>query len=271
MRVDDKPTSLVLTALPGLPLVQAGDDLCEMIVAGLRAAGLALQTGDVLAIAQKVVSKSEGRRVDLAQVTPSARALELAAITQKDARFVEVVLSESNEVLRVRPNTLIVEHRLGFVCANAGIDRSNVGPHGADGDDDVVLLLPRDPDASCQALRERLRAETGADVAVLINDSHGRAWRNGTVGVALGVAGFPALLDMRGHPDLFDYALQVTQIGLADELAAAASLLMGQADEGRPVIHIRGVPYPFRDGTARELLRPKEIDLFRERNLEGHV
>jgi coenzyme F420-0:L-glutamate ligase/coenzyme F420-1:gamma-L-glutamate ligase len=257
--------TLVLTALPGLPLVQAGDDLCALILPGLQAAGLTLQAGDVLAIAQKIVSKSEGRLVDLAQVKPSARAVELAAVTQKDARFVEVVLSESSEVLRARPNTLIVEHRLGFVCANAGVDRSNVGPHGTD--DGVVLLLPRDPDASCQALRERLRATTGADVAVLINDSHGRAWRTGTVGVALGVAGFPALLDLRGHPDLFDYALQVTQIGLADELAAAASLLMGQADEGRPVIHIRGVPYPFREGTARELIRPKEMDLFRERKV----
>jgi coenzyme F420-0:L-glutamate ligase / coenzyme F420-1:gamma-L-glutamate ligase len=264
MPVDQKASSLVLTSLPGLPLVQPGDDLCGLILAGLRAAGLVLQSGDVVAIAQKVVSKSEGCLVNLTDVTPSAQALELAAVTQKDPRFVEVVLSESNEVMRARPNTLIVEHRLGFVCANAGVDRSNVGPHGGE---EIVLLLPRDPDASCQALRERLRAETGADVAVLINDSHGRAWRNGTVGVALGVAGFPALLDLRGHPDLFDYALQVTQIGLADELAAAASLLMGQADEGRPVIHIRGVPYPFREGNARELLRPKEIDLFRERTM----
>jgi coenzyme F420-0:L-glutamate ligase/coenzyme F420-1:gamma-L-glutamate ligase len=246
-------------------LVQAGDDLGALILEGLATAGLALQTGDVLAIAQKVVSKAEGRCVDLASVTPSERALALAAETQKDPRFVEVVLAESAEVLRARPNTLIVEHRLGFVCANAGVDRSNVGPH-AEGHD-IVLLLPRDPDATCQALRERLRAETGAEVAVVINDSHGRAWRNGTVGVALGAAGLPALLDLRGHPDLFEYALQVTQIGLADELAAAASLLMGQADEGRPVIHIRGVPYPFREGSARELIRPKELDLFRERNV----
>lgn len=256
--------SLVLTALPGLPLVRPGDDLAELILMGLRAAGVGLQDGDVLAIAQKVVSKAEGRLVELGGVTPSARALEVAAATQKDARFVDVVLSESTEVLRARPNTLIVEHRLGFVCANAGVDRSNVGPHGGE---ELVLLLPHDPDATCQALRERLRAEAGVEVAVLINDSHGRAWRNGTVGVALGVAGFPALLDMRGHPDLFDYALQVTQIGLADELAAAASLLMGQADEGRPVIHIRGVPYPFREGTARELIRARELDLFRERSV----
>jgi coenzyme F420-0:L-glutamate ligase/coenzyme F420-1:gamma-L-glutamate ligase len=255
-------SQVLLTALPGMPLVQVGDDLSALILAALARAGIVLANGDVIAIAQKVVSKSQGRLVKLAEITPSARALELAIVTGKDARFVEAVLSESREVLRARPNTLIVEHRLGFVCANAGVDRSNVAPHGA-GLDEYLLLLPTDPDGTCQQLRESFRAATGRDVAVIINDSHGRAWRNGTVGVALGVAGFPALLDMRGHPDLFDYALQVTQIGLADELAAAASLLMGQADEGRPVIHIRGVPYPFREGTARELIRDKELDLFR--------
>ena len=257
-------SQLILTALPGLPLVQPGDDLVELILAGLARAGLRLAPGDVIAVAQKVVSKAQGRLVKLADVVPSPRAQELAAVTGKDPRFVEVVLSESREVLRARPNTLIVEHRLGFVCANAGVDRSNVGPHGK-GLDEYLLLLPLDPDGACQQLRQALAAaSSAADIAVVINDSHGRAWRNGTVGVALGAAGFPALLDMRGHPDLFDYALQVTQIGLADELAAAASLLMGQADEGRPVIHIRGVPYPFRDGSARELIRPKELDLFRD-------
>lgn len=253
---------LTLTALPGLPLVKPGDDLLALTLAGLAAAGLQLQTGDVLAYAQKVVSKAEGRLVDLATVTPSARALELAAITEKDPRFVEVVLWDTREVLRTRFNTLIVEHRLGFVCANAGVDRSNVGPHGG-GHADYLLMLPADPDGTCQRLRAGLRAATGAEVGVLINDSHGRAWRQGTVGVAIGVAGLPALLDLRGKPDLFDYALQITQVGLADELAAAASALMGQADEGRPIIHLRGVPYAFRDGDARELVRPKEMDMFR--------
>ncbi len=255
-------SQLLLTALPGLPLVKPGDDLGAIIMAGLAAAGLTLASHDVAAIAQKVVSKAEGRLVRLADVSPSRRAVELAQVTGKDARFVEVVLSESKLVLRTAPNTLIVEHRLGFVCANAGVDRSNVGPHG-EGHEEYLLCLPADPDGSCQRLRERFRAETGAEVAVIINDSHGRAWRTGTLGVAIGVAGFPALLDMRGHRDLFDYTLQVTQIGLADELAAAASLLMGQADEGRPVIHVRGVPYPFREGNAQELIRPKELDLFR--------
>ena len=253
---------LVLTALPGLPLIQPGDNLGALILAGLAAAAIELRSGDVIAVAQKIVSKAEGRRVRLAEVSPSTRALELAKVTQKDPRFIEVVLSESKEILRARFNTLIVEHRLGFVCANAGVDRSNVGPHGA-GQEEYLLCLPADPDATCRKLREAFRAAAGADVGVIINDSHGRAWRNGIVGVAIGVAGLPALLDMRGHADMFDYTLQVTQIGLADEIAAAASLLMGQADERRPVIHIRGVPYPFRDGNLQELIRPRELDLFR--------
>ena len=233
-----------------------------LVLAGLGAAAIELRTGDVIAVAQKIVSKAEGRLIRLAEVVPSARALELAAVTEKDPRFIEVVLSESKAVLRARFNTLIVEHRLGFVCANAGVDRSNVAPHG-EGREEYLLCLPSDPDGTCQALRQQLLAATGAEVGVLINDSHGRAWRNGTVGVAIGVAGLPALQDMRGHRDLFDYTLQVTQIGLADELAAAASLLMGQADERRPVIHIRGVPYPFHEGNVQELIRPKEFDLFR--------
>lgn len=257
---------LTLTALPNFPMVQPGDDVAALILAGLRAADLPLADGDVIAIAQKVVSKAEGRLIDLATVTPSARALELAAITQKDPRFVEVVLSESTAVLRTRVNTLIVEHRLGFVCANAGVDRSNVTAHSAPQAQpaaEYVLCLPSDPDGTCQRLHERFKAETGALVGVLINDSHGRAWRQGTVGVAIGAAGLPALLDLRGHPDLFNYQLQVTEVGLADELAAAASLLMGQAAEGRPVIHLRGVPYPLRAGNAQELIRPKAMDLFR--------
>jgi coenzyme F420-0:L-glutamate ligase / coenzyme F420-1:gamma-L-glutamate ligase len=251
---------MALTALGDIPLIQAGDDLAELILHSLAAAEISLEDGDVLVLAQKIVSKAEGCEVRLSDVQPSARAEELAAETSKDPRFVEVVLQDSREVLRARPGTIIVEHRLGFVCANAGVDRSNVAQPG---DDERLLRLPLDPDGTCADLRERLHAATGAHVGVIINDSHGRAWRTGTVGVALGAAGVPALLDLRGHPDLFDYALQVTQVGLADELAAAASLLMGQADEGRPVIHIRGCPYTLREGTAQELIRPKEMDLFR--------
>ncbi|MEK7278753.1 MAG: coenzyme F420-0:L-glutamate ligase [Chloroflexota bacterium] len=253
---------LVLTALPNIPLIKPGDDLCAIILESLAEAGLHLQTGDVLILAQKIVSKAEGRLVHLSSVSPSARALELADELGKDPRQVEVILSETKEIVRMRAGVIVVEHRLGYVCANAGVDRSNVAPHGAGGDD-WLLMLPEHPDRSCAELRDKLRAATGATVGVIVNDSHGRAWRSGTVGVALGAAGVPGLLDLRGTPDLFDTPLQITQVGFADELAAAASLLMGQAAEGRPIILARGVPYALRDGDAQELIRPKEMDLFR--------
>jgi len=252
---------LTLTALPGIPLIRDGADLVSITREGLARASVSLRDGDVFIFAQKIVSKAEGRRVALSQVSPSPRAMALAAYAEKDPRFVEVVLRESREVLRVRPGLLVVEHRLGFVCANAGVDRSNVGPHRDD--EEWVLLLPEDPDGSCERLRSAIQATMGAKVGVIINDSHGRAWRHGTVGVAIGVAGLPAVQDMRGHPDLFDYTLQITQIGAADELAAAASLLMGQADEGTPIIHARGFPYPLREGQLSELMRPREFDVFR--------
>jgi len=255
-------SSMTLTALPGLPLVQAGDDLAALIQAGLGRAGLQLQEGDVLVVAQKVVSKAEGRKVNLAEVTPSARAVELARPAGKDPRVVEMVLRESRRVVRAERGVLIVEHRLGFVCANAGVDHSNVaGEGGAEGE--WILLLPENPDASARLLRQSLEAWSGKRLAVLVIDSHGRAWRMGTVGVAIGVSGFPALVDLRGHEDLFGYHLRITQVGLADEIAAAASALMGQADERRPVVHVRGLPYPLREGSVNELIRPAEEDLFR--------
>lgn len=248
---------MTLTALPGLPLVQPGDDLAGLILAGLQRAELDLQDGDVLAVAQKVVSKSEGRLVELGQVQVSERAANLAAQVDKDPRLVELILSESRSVLRTRPGLIIVEHRLGFVCANAGIDHSNVEG------DEQVLLLPQDPDRSAAELRQRLQTVSGTSLGLLINDSHGRAWRMGTAGVAIGASGFPALVDLRGTPDLFGDPLLVTEVGLADELACAASVLMGQAAEGRPVVHVRGLPYPLREGSVAELLRPEEQDLFR--------
>jgi coenzyme F420-0:L-glutamate ligase/coenzyme F420-1:gamma-L-glutamate ligase len=253
--------SLQLTALAGFPLVGPGDDLAGLILESLAAHRIRPADGDVLILAQKVVSKSEGRRIDLAGVTPSPKARTLAEQCRKDPRFVEVVLGESREVLRARPGLLIVEHRLGFVCANAGVDRSNVGD-GA-GDVEWVLLLPEDPDGSCRRIRSRIRVAAGADVGVIINDSHGRAWRNGIVGTAIGTAGVPALVDLRGRMDLFDYQLQITQVAAADELAAAASLLMGQADEGLPAVHARGFPYSLRDSSLNELIRPREQDAFR--------
>ncbi len=248
---------MTITALPGIPLIRPGDDLAGLILSSAKEGGIELQSGDVLAVAQKVVSKAENRFVDLSKVEPSAAAMELAEDAQKDPRLVEVILSESREVLRVRPGLIIVEHRLGFICANAGVDHSNVGG------DDTVLLLPEEPERSAAEIRYALESATGAEIAVLVIDSHGRAWRMGTEGVAIGVSGFPALLDLRGKPDLFGQTLEVTQVGLADELAAAASLMMGQSDERRPVVHVRGFPYPLREGSIQEIIRPKELDLFR--------
>jgi len=253
------PRSIRLTALSGLPLVQPGDNLAQLISDSLERDGLGLQEDDILVLAQKIVSKSEGRRVRIAEVEPSAQAIEMAALTGKDPRLVELVLRESRGVLRFRPGVLIVEHRLGFVMANAGIDFSNVDH--ADGE--TALLLPADPDASCAAIRSALGARWGCGIGVIINDSHGRAWRNGTVGVAIGAAGLPALQDLRGRPDLFGRELLSTEVGLADELASAASLLMGQAAEGCPAILVRGMRWERREGQARELIRPAQMDLFR--------
>jgi coenzyme F420-0:L-glutamate ligase/coenzyme F420-1:gamma-L-glutamate ligase len=254
--------SLKLTSLPDIPMIQPGDDLAGIILYALDRAGLSLMDGDVLVVAQKIVSKAEGRLVNLATVDASPQARELAERAGKDPRLVEMILRESNQVLRTRPGTIIVEHRLGFVCASAGVDHSNVLGEGGQ-PEDWVLLLPENPDASAHALRQRLEAASGARLGVLIIDSHGRAWRLGTVGVAIGVSGLPALVDLRGTPDLFDYHLQITQVGAADELAAAASLVMGQAAEGTPVVHVRGFPYPLREASLSELLRPKDQDLFR--------
>jgi len=254
--------AVTLTALPGLPLVRPGDDLASLILDSLRAAGIDLKDRDVLVVGQKVVSKAEGRLRNLAEVVPGDEARRLARQAEKDPRLVELVLAESRRVLRTRPGLIIVEHRLGFVCANAGIDHSNVAGEESGGEA-WVLLLPEDPDASARRLRERLQAASGARLGVLIIDSHGRAWRLGTVGVVIGAAGFPCLVDLRGQEDLFGYRLRVTEVGLGDEVAAAASMLMGQAAEGRPVVHVRGLAYPERDGSLTELLRPEAEDLFR--------
>ncbi|HZD57879.1 MAG TPA: coenzyme F420-0:L-glutamate ligase [Anaerolineales bacterium] len=254
--------TLILTPLPRIPLIQPGDDLVGIISQSVAEAGLTLSDGDILILAQKIVSKSEGRFVNLDSVAPSPRALQLSGEIGKDPRLLEVILSESNQVLRTRKEVIIVEHRLGFVCANAGIDHSNVKREDIPGEE-WVLLLPLDPDASAQKIRAGLEAASGARLGVLIIDSHGRAWRMGTMGVAIGLSGLPGLMDLRGRPDMFGYNLRVTQVGVADELAAAASLVMGQAAEGTPVVHLRGFPYPLREACLRELLRPKELDLFR--------
>ncbi|MSP97982.1 MAG: coenzyme F420-0:L-glutamate ligase [Betaproteobacteria bacterium] len=254
-------SSLVLTALTGIPEVQPGDDLPLIIGDAIVRAVHAPRAGDVIVLAQKIFSKAEHRFVVLDTVKPSARALELAEKTGKDPRIVELILGESHAVLRTRKNVLVVEHRLGMVLASAGIDQSNIGPD-RDGRE-RALLLPLDPDGSCQAMRDRLMKRFGVEIGVIMNDSIGRAWRNGIVGTAIGVAGVPALLDRRGAPDRFGRKLEITMIGVADEIAAAASILMGQADEGTPAVHMRGVPYGRRDSSVRELIRARDEDLFR--------
>lgn len=246
-----------LLAVPGLPMVQAGDDLPGLIRDGLDRAGMDLRDGDVVVIAQKIVSKAEGRMVDLADVVPSAEAVELAAKIGKDPRIVQVVMSESAKVVRARPNLMIMQHRLGFVMANAGVDQSNV--HETDGRQ-RALLLPVDPDGSAERIRATLAAT--AKVGVVISDSFGRPWRRGTQGVAIGAAGLPALIDLRGSPDLFGRTLEVSLVGFADEIAAAASLLQGQADEAQPVVIVRGLTWSAPDCPVADLVRPPEEDLF---------
>jgi coenzyme F420-0:L-glutamate ligase / coenzyme F420-1:gamma-L-glutamate ligase len=253
-------TSLEVIALTGLPLIKAGDDLVELIASSLKRNGVEPRARDVLVVAQKIVSKAEGRMVDLATIKPSAQAIALAADVDKDPRLVEAILSESVRVVRARRNVLIVEHRLGFIMANAGVDQSNVGP--GDGAS-RALLLPENPDLSAQLLRRGLAAATGIDLAVVINDSFGRAWRQGTAGVAIGVAGLPGLIDLRGRPDLFGRTLEASIIGFADEVAAAASLVMGQADEASPVVLIRGLRWSAPESTAASIIRSPNEDLFR--------
>jgi coenzyme F420-0:L-glutamate ligase / coenzyme F420-1:gamma-L-glutamate ligase len=254
---------LELTALPGIPLVQPGDDLGALLCAALERAGIAPVTGgDVVVVTSKVVSRAEDRFVDLAHVVPSAAAQELAARTQKDPRLVELILQESSAISRAAPGVIIARHRLGFVCANAGIDQSNSRRAG-EGHGPWALLLPRDPDAAARNLREAVRARFGADIGIVISDSLGRPFRLGTVGGAVGVSGLPPLFDQRGERDLQGRVLEATVTALADQVAAAADLLAGQAAEGRAAVHVRGLSYtPQDDASMRALLRPPEQDLY---------
>jgi coenzyme F420-0:L-glutamate ligase / coenzyme F420-1:gamma-L-glutamate ligase len=258
--VSADPPAITLTAVPGIPAIRAGDDLARILGDALEAAVLRPQQEDVLVVTHKIVSKAEGRYVSLADVTPSPRARALAAATGKDAALVEVILSESRGVLRFRPGLIITEHRLGMVLANAGVDQSNVPQES---DEPRVLLLPKDPDASSAALSAALQERFGEPVAVVVSDSAGRAWRHGVVGLAIGAAGLPALLDLRGRRDLEGRALQVTQVGLADEIASAAQLLMGEADEGLPAVLVRGLAWEDPPLPAAALVRDPELDLFR--------
>ena len=252
-------TRLEVFAVPGVPMVRQGDNLSALIGDAMERAGQSLLDRDVVVIAQKIVSKAEGRTVDIATVSPSAEAERLGAAVGKDPRLVEVILSDSAKVVRSRPNLMIMQHRLGFVMANAGVDQSNVAPS-----DGVhrALLLPLDPDGSAERIRAELTERSGARIGVVINDSFGRPWRRGTAGVAIGCAGLPSLIDLRGQPDLFGRILEVSIIGFADEIAATASLLQGQAAEGQPVVIVRGLTWTAPDAPVSELVRPPEEDLF---------
>jgi coenzyme F420-0:L-glutamate ligase/coenzyme F420-1:gamma-L-glutamate ligase len=234
--------------------------MAPMFAHALEAADIVLAEGDILVVAQKIVSKAEGRVVRLREVVPSAEAQALAEQSAKDPRIVELILRESREVLRIRPGLIVVEDVRGFVCANAGIDRSNIEQQD---EDEEVALLPVDSDRSARELRDALHEISGTWVPVLINDSHGRAWREGTVGVTIGLAGMSPLWDRRGDVDLTGYTLEHTVLGVADEIAGAASLLMGPASEGIPAVLVRGLAVPQGDGRATELQRPREMDLFR--------
>jgi coenzyme F420-0:L-glutamate ligase/coenzyme F420-1:gamma-L-glutamate ligase len=254
--------TLTLTPLLNIPDIIPGMDLAEIIMNGLNISNVELQNNDILVVTQKIVSKAEGRYINLSTIIPSQRAKELAAKSEKDPRIVELILGESREVIRTRPGTIIVEHKLGFICASAGIDHSNVSSETSI-DEELVLLLPENPDLSADLIRHKIERKYGVRIGVLIIDSHGRSWRIGTIGTSIGISGIPGIIDERGWKDLYGYTLQITVIGVADELAAAASLVMGQAAEGTPVVHVRGFPFPLREGNLNELLRPREQDLFR--------
>ena len=258
--MNDNMSSLQLNAVAGIPDIQPGDDLNTILGDTISASDLTLVDGDVLVVSQKIVSKAQGRYVDLSDVTPSAEAQQLALQTEKDPRLVEVVLSQSRAVLRSRPGLIIVEHKLGFVMANAGLDQSNING-GVVGE--RVLLLPEDPDGSATQLRDALQARFGVNIAVIICDSVGRAWRNGVVGLAIGAAGLPSLVDLRGTPDLEGRELMVTTVGFADQIASAAELLMGEGAEGQPAVLVRGLRWSQAESPVTALLRGSDEDLFR--------
>jgi len=248
-----------IVAIPDIPMIQLGDDLPAIIFERARAVDFTFEDHDVVVVTQKVVSKAEGHSVRLSQVEPSPEALEMAALVRKDARFVEVVLRESLGIMAMRPDLLVVENRLGIICANAGIDRSNI----EQGDDVTLMLLPQDPDASARAIQERLQSLSGKRLAVLIIDTLGRPFREGVMGMAIGVAGMDPLIDMRGQTDIFGYVMERTIINRADEIAAAASMLMGQTTARLPVVIVRGATYWPGAGSSRGILREPWKDMFR--------
>ena len=253
---------LTAIAFEDFPEVEFSSQLSNLILDSAEENHWTWEDGDILVLAQKIVSKSENRIVNLEDINPGKSAFQYANITGKDPRFLELILRESQKVIRTRKGLIIVQHKLGFICANAGIDHSNVKGKN-DRPDQWVLLLPENPDLSAKTIRSTIQNQTGKQIGVVIIDSHGRPWRNGIVGISIGISGVPAVIDRRGSPDRFGYQLRVTEIGSADELAATASILMGQADEGRPVVVIRGFPYPLRESNFSEIIRDEKDDLFR--------
>lgn len=251
-----KTKQLILIPIHGIPFIQPGDDLVKIILGRLKVSGNRLKCGDILVLTQKIVSKAEGTMVDLRSCHPSPKAIQLAQSCGKDARLLELILQESKKILRQSLDLIITEHKTGWVCANAGIDYSNVPG-------EYVTLLPKDPDQTAKKIRQRVKELSGVEIAVIISDSHGRPFRKGAIGVALGSSGIRALVDKRGEEDLFHYRLKSTEIALGDELASAASLLMGETNEGIPVVIIRGLKYPKGRSKALDLIRPEETDLFR--------
>ncbi len=252
--------SLSLDAVPHIPLIKAGDELASIITLAIDKSDLHLQDGDILVLAQKIVSKAENRIVALASVTPGEQAISIARQADKDPRLVELILQESNEIIRCKEGVIIVEHKSGVVMANAGIDHSNVS---ADTAEELVTLLPEDSNKSAQRLRNEFQKLTGKSLAVIINDSVGRAWRIGTTGIALGSSGVLAIRDLRGEQDLFGVVLRVSETADADALASAACLIMGEADDASPVVIIRGHSLSSDTGGTEKLIRPKADDMFR--------
>ena len=252
-------TGFSVEPIRGIGLVEPGDDLPRLLLDAIKASGLVLEDGDVLAVAQKIVSKAEGRQVDLNAVSPSPEAVALAAETDKDPRLVQLILDESTEVMRTKPGVLIVRHKLGLVGAHAGVDQSNIDHDGGD----AALLLPKAPDASAERIRRALLTATGRAVGVLITDSANRPWRLGTVGIAIGAAGLDVLDDRRGGNDLYGRELKVTLINRADSIAAAATLTMGETTERTPAALVRGLPATTPGHDAAMIVRPLEDDLFR--------
>jgi coenzyme F420-0:L-glutamate ligase / coenzyme F420-1:gamma-L-glutamate ligase len=258
------PQSLSLNTVPNIPLIKPNDDLANIILHALSSSGYELENNDIIAIAQKIVSKSEGRLVDLATVNPSEKAIKLAEEINKDSRQIELVLSESKEIIAVKPGVIIVEHRTGVILANAGIDHSNVAS-STDGavKKEIVSLLPKDSNKSAKRLKKEIETQCKKQIGILITDSIGRPWRMGTTGVALGSAGVETIRDLRFDKDIFGRELLVTETADADSLACAACLLMGEGDDATPVVLIRGYETVISDQDTRQLLRPKDEDMFR--------